>query len=340
MEKSAIIGGMVFYPRKIGEKQNKAQGRFWRFEEDRDMTLVIMAAGMGSRYGGLKQLDSLGNGGEFMVDFSIYDALQAGFDQIVFIIKEENYDLFVQTVGHRVEQQAKVQYVFQKLEDLPQGMSPAPGREKPWGTAQAVYACRHVVGENFAVINADDFYGRESFVQLAQFLRTAGDREGKASFCMAGFCLANTLTENGTVSRGVCSCSADGYLLDVTERTKIQRNNGVIQYFEPETGWVDLPEDAVASMNCWGFTPAVFQLIERGFQTFWHTCQANPLKAEYYLPTVIKESLAQGLCEVKVLPTGAKWFGVTYREDREAVAARLQEMQHNGTYPERLWQHG
>ena len=298
------------------------------------MTLVILAAGMGSRYGGLKQIDPIGPGGEFIVDYSVYDALRAGFDRVVFIIKKENLDLFRDTVGKRIEPHIRVEYVFQQLEDLPAGFSVPEGRVKPWGTGHALLCAANVVDDGFAVINADDFYGRDSFAKLAAFLRDS-KADGKEHYAMAGFVLANTLTDNGTVSRGVCERDAAGYLTRVTERTKIQKREGLVQYAEGDD-WVTLPADATVSMNCWAFPPTLFGHLKGLFAQFLAD-NTDPLKGEFFLPFAVQDLMDEGVCDVAVLPTAAQWYGVTYREDRAGVVAALKAMHDKGDYPPTLW---
>lgn len=301
------------------------------------MTLVIMAAGMGSRYGGLKQLDPVGPGGEFIIDYSIYDAIRAGFNKVVFIIKEENLEAFKETVSRRIEGKIDIEFVFQKIEKYADGVDIPEARKKPWGTAHAVLCAREAVGDDdFAVINSDDFYGKASFAIIADHLRAAKKGEAKAHFCMSGFKLCNTLTENGHVSRGICETDENGILSVITERTKIQRNNGTIQYFEDDK-WFDLSENAIASMNCWGFTKEFFKELEGGIAQFFEENKANLEKCEYYLPSAVKNMISKGLCDVKVLGTDARWYGVTYHEDRQAVVDALNAMIAAGEYPERLW---
>jgi len=300
------------------------------------MTLVIMAAGMGSRYGGLKQIDPVGRQGEFILDYSIYDAIQAGFDKVVFIIKEENLSLFRDTVGKRVEKVIPAEYVFQKVTDVPSGVVIPAERTKPWGTAHAVLCCADAVKDNFAVINADDFYGRDAFRMLGDFLKKTPERSTPSHYCMAGYILANTLTENGHVARGVCRMDTDGFLTSVTERTKIQRNNSQTQYFENGI-WTDLPETSTVSMNCWGFTPKLFDAIRAGWKPFFEANKDNLQKAEYFLPSVVTNQINDGSCDVRVLKTTAKWFGVTYHEDRATVVQAISDMTDEGIYPDGLW---
>lgn len=302
------------------------------------MTLVILAAGMGSRYGGLKQLDPMTDSGEFIIDFSIYDAIRAGFDHVVFIIKEENLELFRESVGNRIEKKIKVSYAFQKTAMLPDGFTLPKGREKPWGTGHAVYCVRDIVKDNFAVINADDFYGRDTFLQLANHLRTASSENGVAHHCMVGFRLGNTLTENGTVSRGHCIVNETGMLEGVTERTKIMKKDTCAAYLaEDGETWIDLPFDTIVSMNCWGFTPDIFTGLEADLVKFLSDLGDNPLKAEFYLPAAVDTQRKAGLCDVKVYPTHSVWQGVTYAEDKARVKASIRAMIDSGEYPEKLW---
>lgn len=296
------------------------------------MTLVVMAAGMGSRYGGLKQIDPIGKNGEFIIDFSIYDAIKAGFDKVVFVIKKENRDLFRDTVGRRIEGHIDVEYAFQSICDLPPCFAVPDGRTKPWGTAHAVLAARQYIDGKFAVINADDFYGAEPFKLMHDYM-SASDTEKQ--YCMAGFVLKNTLTENGSVARGICDIDGNGFLTDITERTKIVKTPGGI-------AWTDdgdihpLDGDSIASMNCWGFSRDFADCLQSGFDAFLNANRADLSKCEYYLPTAVREQMDAG-ATVKVLRTNSKWFGVTYREDRANVAFAIAEMQTKGVYPQKLW---
>ena len=295
------------------------------------MTLVILAAGMGSRYGGLKQIDPISDKGEFIIDFSIYDAIKAGFDKVVFVIKKENYSDFAETVGNRVSKSIKVEYAFQDISEIPDGFSVPEGRTKPWGTAHAVLSAKKYVDDNFAVINSDDFYGRDAFMKLAAHLKNAD----KGHCCMVGYVLDNTHTENGTVSRGECTVDSDGYLVDVTERTKLKRDGDMAAY-EENGEWVRIPKDTIVSMNCLGFTPAVFEHIEKGFVSFLSE-KGNELKSEYYIPTAIKEMMTVGVADVKVYSTDAVWYGVTYHEDKAKVQSSIRKMIADGVYPDGLW---
>ena len=294
------------------------------------MTLVVLAAGMASRYGGLKQIDPITETGEFIIDFSIYDAYKAGFDRVVFVIKKENLEIFKETVGVRAERYLKVEYAFQEMTNIPEKyLSLVPERLKPFGTSHAVLAVRDIVKDNFAVINADDFYGRDAFVQLAAHLSKAKDTD-KLNVCMIGYVLKNTLTDNGSVSRGVCVTTDDGKLIDIDERTKIFSVNGGAEYEENGVR-TPLSPDSVVSMNCWGFTPAVFDHIAEGFDKFLST-SPEP-KAEYYLPLSVKEMIADKKAEVTVYKTDAKWFGVTYKEDKPGVMAGIKGQIDAGIYP-------
>ncbi len=296
------------------------------------MTLVIMAAGMGSRYGGLKQIDPVGVNGEFIVDYSIYDAIQAGFDKVVFIIKKENLEIFRETIGKRAEAKIKVEYAFQSIDDLPAGFTAPDGREKPLGTGHAVWCARNVVSDNFAVINSDDFYGRDAFVKLAQYLKNATG----TNYCMAGYILKNTITENGYVSRGVCE-TANGKLTNVVERVHIERHEGQIQYLENDV-WTPLADDSVVSMNCWGFTPDIFDALGKGLERFLsETLPQNPEKAEFFLPFLVQDEMDAENCSVDVLTTTAKWYGVTYAADRPVMVDFLKQATKNGTYPDGLF---
>ena len=294
------------------------------------MTLVIMAAGLGSRYGGMKQIDPISEAGEFIVDFSIYDAIKAGFDKVIFIIKPEHRADFEETIGKRLKG-IKVEYAYQCIDDVPAGAVIPEGRIKPWGTGHAVYAARDLIKENFAVINADDFYGRESFMVVGEYLKTAEPGQ----YCMAGFRLDNTVTEHGSVSRGICTVDENGFLSDVVERTKIEVAGEKIEFIENEERH-PLAGDDTVSMNFWGFTPDFKDVLAKGFEKFMHTEHDRPLKDEYYLPTAVKEAMEDGAA-VKVLKTGSKWFGVTYREDREQVIESIKELTELGVYKKGLW---
>lgn len=304
------------------------------------MTLVIMAAGMGSRYGGLKQIDPITSHGEFIVDFSIFDAVKAGFNKVVFIIKEENLEVFRDTIGKRIENAVNVDYAFQKMDNIPEEipLSAIPtGRTKPWGTGHAVLSAAGKVDEPFAVINSDDFYGRDAFVKLHNFLATGQADKTKAHYAMAGYILENTITENGYVSRGICDVRG-GLLQNVVERTKIQENSGVVQYCEDDN-WHDLDRKSVVSMNCWAFTPEIFRSLANGFCEFMAQLlqSPNPLKAEFFLPFLVQHEIDNKNCDVRVLETSAKWYGVTYHEDKPRFVQFIQTQVADGIYPDGLW---
>ncbi|PKM61792.1 MAG: nucleotidyltransferase [Firmicutes bacterium HGW-Firmicutes-21] len=300
------------------------------------MTLVVMAAGMGSRYGGLKQLDPVGPSGEFIIDYAVYDAIKAGFDKVVFIIKEENLSVFKETVGNRISGYIRVEYAFQRLEDVPSGYNIPIERIKPWGTGHAVLSAKSQVNGSFAVINADDFYGGESYKLIADYLNKSKDST-KAHYCMAGFVIKNTLTENGHVARGICETDNNDMLVNVTERTKIMRVDGNVSFFEEDKGWTRVDEETTVSMNCWGFEQNFFDSLEKGFASFLESNKNDLSKCEYYLPSAVKESMSSGESDVKVLLTGAKWYGVTYRDDRAAVLEYIKEQIEKGVYPKKLW---
>ena len=301
-------------------------------------TLVIMAAGMGSRYGGLKQIDPVDEQGDIIMDFSIYDAIKAGFEKVVFIIKEENEADFREAVGNRVSEQIAVSYVYQRLENVPEDFIIPEGRVKPWGTGHAVICASEEVDGPFAVINADDYYGREAFELIYRYLTTHQD-DDKYRYTMVGYRLENTLTENGYVARGVCETNEQGYLRSVTERTRIEKHGDEIAYTKDDGDtWTLLGEDVPVSMNMWGFTESFFVELRRRFPKFLQNAlQDNPEKAEYFLPSVVSELLAEDLATVKVLKTSDKWYGVTYQEDKPVVEAAIKKMKEDGKYPVDLW---
>ena len=284
-------------------------------------TLIVMAAGMGSRFGGLKQLEPIGKNGEALLDFSVYDAKKAGFGKVVFVIKREIEADFRRLVGKRIEQKIDVDYVFQELDCLPAGFSAPAGRVKPWGTGHAVLCCRDIVKEPFAVINADDYYGKTAYTQIYHQLSQDAD-----NYCMVGFRLQNTLTENGTVSRGVCSIK-DGMLEGIEERTKILD----CKYTTDGTNWIPMAPDTIVSMNMWGFTPDLFGYLEADFVTFLKA-RGNEQKSEFFLPFVIDDLIKSGKKQVRVLVAEDKWYGVTYREDKDAVQSALLKMVDAGEY--------
>ena len=301
--------------------------------------LVVMAAGMGSRYGGLKQLDPVDDAGHVIIDYSLYDAHRAGFDTVVFVIKPEIEDIFRASIGDRVARVMEVKYVYQKVDDLPEGYTVPEGRTKPWGTAQAVLSARDVVDGPFAVINADDYYGPEGFREIFDYLKNYPDTPGMYEYAMVGYLLQNTVTENGSVSRGVCTETANGYLHSVVERTKIVKGEMNPRYTEDDgQTWHDLSCDDVVSMNLWGFQKSYMEEAWAGFPAALDKILAeNPEKGEYYLPAVVSKLLSQHKARVKVLRSNDKWYGITYKEDKPSVVAALAEMRQKGLYPEKLW---
>lgn len=300
------------------------------------MTLVILAAGMGSRYGGMKQVDPMGPGGEFIIDYSCYDAIRSGFDKIVFVIKRENLDIFRETVGCRVEPYADVKYVFQDINDIPEKFSVPEGRVKPWGTAHALLAARSEVTDNFATINADDFYSRDAFAVISEKLSSVDPYGMPMKLCMAGYRLANTLTENGTVSRGICRTTDDGKLIDITERTKIRPAGEDAEYLDGDV-WYKLPGDTAASMNFFGLTPKIFDFVADKFEEFLGNMK-DPLKDEFYLPAAVSAAMNEGLATVEVCRTDAKWYGVTYIDDKPKVKESIRNLVSDGVYSEKLWE--
>ena len=297
-------------------------------------TLFVLAAGMGSRYGGLKQLDGLGPNGETIMDYSIYDAIQSGFGKLVFVIRKTFEKDFLEKIASKYTGHIPVEVVFQELDDLPEGFSLNPDRVKPWGTNHAVLMGKDVINEPFAVINADDFYGRDAFQKLADFLNGLNGSENH--YCMVGYRLQNTLSESGAVARGVCETDDKDFLKSVVERTHIERKDGAIQYKESEDHWFELPENTPVSMNMWGFTPDYFKYSQEYFVKFLELNQSNP-KAEYFIPLMVDHLITNKIADVKVLDTTSKWFGVTYAEDRDSVVAKLQSLVDKGEYPTPLW---
>lgn len=300
--------------------------------------LVIMAAGMGSRYGGLKQIDPVDEKGHKIIDFSIFDAKRAGFEKVIFIIKRENEQIFKEVIGNRIGDQMEVEYVFQELSNIPEEFSVPEGREKPWGTGHAVLSCIDVVDGPFAVINADDYYGREAFEKIYQFLSTTEDDE-VYRYTMIGYLLKNTVTENGHVARGVCSTNEAGELIGINERTRVEKREGGIAFTEDDgEHWTFLPEDTLVSMNMWGFSKSILKELKAQFPAFLEKGIAeNPMKCEYFLPEVVSSLLKKGKATVAVLPSTDKWYGVTYKEDKPVVMDAIKKMREEGRYPEDLW---
>ena len=302
------------------------------------LTLLVMAAGIGSRYGGLKQIDPVGPNGEIVVDYSVYDALRAGFDKIVFVIRKEIEDAFRERIGRTVESRVETAYVLQELGRLPAGHSLPVGRTKPWGTGHAILCARDSVATPFAAINADDFYGRTAFTALARHLRNAGDSGGIYDYAMVGYVLENTLSEHGHVARGVCETGTDGCLVDIRERLRVCGSPDGVKFAGDDGAWVGLPAGSFVSMNVWGFTPSIFGELEARFPAFLRDSAADILKAEFLIPEVVGDLVREGKARVRVLPTAEKWFGVTYPEDRPRVQADIREIVARGVYPENLWE--
>lgn len=298
------------------------------------MTLVIMAAGMGSRYGRLKQIDPVGPNNEFIIDYSVYDAIKAGFTKVVFIIKEENYEIFKETIGKRVEKQIEVEYVFQNLDVLPEGFAKPEERIKPWGTTHAILACKDIVKENFAIINADDFYGEDAYKVISKFLKEID--ENSYNSCLVGYQVKNTLTENGAVKRGVCE-SENGYLTKLIESNVIEEN-GIITA-SPLDGSESfiVGSDSTVSMNMLGFTPKIFELLEEDFTLFLEKNKDNLEKCECVIPDSVFNLIKKNTLKVELLSTTARWYGVTYKEDKELIVKEINKMIENNEYPINLW---
>ena len=300
--------------------------------------LIVMAAGMGSRYGGLKQIDPIGPNGEVILDYSVYDAMRAGFEEVIFIIKRAIEKDFKEVVGHRLEKQLKVHYAFQELDDLPEGYTVPEGRVKPWGTCHAIRAARDIVDGPFAVINADDYYGPEAFKVIYDYL-TAAEDDDKYRYAMVGYFVKNTVTEAGSVARGICEYDKDNYLTTVVERTKIEKDGDNARFTEDDGAtWTFVPGDTLVSMNFWGFSASLLKEIEGHFPAFLDNAIANnPMKGEYLLPNTVNDLLQEGKATVKVLYSRDKWYGVTYREDRAGVVDAMKAKHAEGLYPTPLW---
>jgi UTP-glucose-1-phosphate uridylyltransferase len=295
-------------------------------------TLVILAAGMGSRYGGLKQLDEVGPNGEAIIDYSLYDAIRAGFGKVVFVIRTDFAEPFKARFEPKLKGLIEVEYVYQSLDKIPAGFELNPEREKPWGTSHALLMAEYVVKEPMAVINADDFYGRKAYEVMADFLTTSTD---DSEYSMVGYNVANTLSEFGSVSRGVCNRDENGYLTTVVERTKIQRDTDGIFYYETD-GRYPLEEDTPVSMNFWGLKPNVFGYLNEGFKKFLME-NGNELKSEYYIPLLINDNIVAGRISTKVISCDSPWFGVTYKEDKPFVQERIKLLIDSKEYPNKLW---
>lgn len=301
--------------------------------------LVIMAAGMGSRYGGLKQIDPVDEYGHMIIDFSLYDAKQAGFEKVVFIIKKENEEIFKEVIGSRIAEYMEVAYVFQDLQNIPEGFTVPEGRVKPWGTGHAVLSCIDIVDGPFAVINADDYYGRKAFQVIYDYLASHED-DDKYRYTMVGYRLENTVTDNGHVARGICTTNEAGELIAIHERTRIEKHADGIAYTEDEGAtWTTVPGNTLVSMNVWGFTESILKELQKHFPAFLEKgIRENPLKCEYFLPEVVSGLLADGKATVAVLSSSDKWYGVTYKEDKPVVVAAIRSMKDRGIYPEKLWE--
>ena len=301
--------------------------------------LVIMAAGMGSRYGGLKQIDPVDNEGHIIMDFSIYDAKRAGFEKVVFIIKKAIEKEFKAGIGDRISQYMDVEYVYQELDTLPEGFEVPEGRVKPFGTGHAILSCKDVVDGPFAVINADDYYGVHAFQEIYNYL-TENEDDEKYHYAMVGYILSNTLTENGYVSRGICEMDKDAFLTGITERTHIEQRDMGVQFTEDDgQTWEDIAADSIVSMNMFGFTASMLKELECRFPEFLEKgLKENPMKCEYFHPSVVSDLIEEDKADVKVLRSEDRWYGITYKEDKEAVVSAVQKLKDTGVYPQHLWE--
>jgi hypothetical protein len=302
----------------------------------RTLSLVVMAAGMGRRYGGLKQVEPVGPGGQVILDYSVYDALRAGFSRVVFVIRRDIESEFREHMGRRIEAHAEIAYAFQELDALPEGFSTPAGRQKPWGTAHAVLCAKGEVDGPFAAINADDFYGPGAFAAVGSHLAANPDAGGSDEYCMAGYRLVNTLSEHGHVARGVCEVTEDGFLSGIVERTRILIVDGEVKSQEPGGVWTDIPGDSTVSMNIWGFREGFMDHLATSFRAFLER-DIDTQGAECYLPSVVNDLIDSGAARVRVLPTDERWFGVTYREDMPTARRAIAERIARGLYPEKLW---
>ncbi|MDO4321754.1 MAG: sugar phosphate nucleotidyltransferase [Lachnospiraceae bacterium] len=306
----------------------------------KNTTLVIMAAGIGRRFGGggVKQLTSFGPSGEIIMDYSIYDAIEAGFNKVVFVIRKSMLEDFRQVIGNRIEERIPVEYAFQEMEDLPEGFIVPEGREKPWGTGQAILACRGIVKEPFAVINADDYYGKDAFRKVHDYLENVENKEdGGFQFCMAGFVLKNTLSEHGGVTRGICQLSDGGELSEIKETKNIVKTEQGAAVVQEDGSMIPLDADSLVSMNFWGFTPDFIDELESGFKKFLSGLEGNALTAEYLLPTIVDGLIKEKRVDLTVLPSGDKWFGVTFKEDVPYVKEAFADLVEKGIYPKKLF---
>lgn len=301
--------------------------------------LVIMAAGMGSRYGGLKQIDPVDEQGHIIIDFSIFDAVKAGFEKVVFIIKKEDEADFKECIGDRMSKKMDVSYVYQDLHNLPEGFTVPEGRVKPWGTGHAIASCLGKVDGPFAVINADDYYGQHAFETIYNYLNTHEDDE-QYRYTMVGYVLENTLTDHGHVARGVCETDELGYLVGIHERTRIEKRGEGAAYTEDDGNtWTEIPKGSTVSMNMWGFSKSILEELQNRFAAFLkENLESNPLKCEYFLPTVVGELLEEEKATVEVLKSSDRWYGVTYKEDKQVVVEAVKNFKKQGLYPDRLWE--
>jgi len=297
-------------------------------------TLLILAAGLGSRYGGVKQMDKIGPSGESIIDYSIFDAIRAGFGKVVFVINKKIEKDFIEVFEPKLKGKIQAEYVLQEIEKLPNRFVCPADREKPWGTAHAILAAKDKINEPFAVINADDFYGANAYKTVIDYFKKISPESPE--YCMVGYQLGNTITEHGSVSRGVCIVDKDNFLLRVDEQTKIQKMHDTIGYYEDETDWVKLHANTIVSMNIWGFTPGFFSFLEEGFVKFLSE-QINVPKSEYFIPTEVTHLIKTNQARVKVLESDAKWFGVTYQEDKEFVIDSISQLVIQNIYPNNLW---
>lgn len=296
------------------------------------MELVIMAAGMGSRFGGLKQIEPVHKNGEFIIDYSIYDAIRYGFDKVIFIIKEENYEIFKETIGSRIEDKIKVEYVFQKNDNVPFELP--KDRVKPLGTAHAILCCKDAVKDNFLVLNSDDFYGRDAFRVASEYLK---EKKDSNEFGMVGYLVSNTLTENGSVKRGVCEIK-DGYVTNLVESSVEEKDSKIVATPLDGRKQFEVSDETLVSMNMFMFTPKIFELLENDFDEFYKNNVDNLLKCEYLLPDVVCDNIKKGNITFKALKTSAKWMGVTYKEDKEALVNGINSLVESGEYPDKLWE--
>ena len=295
------------------------------------MTLVIMAAGMGSRFGGLKQIEPMDEYGNFIIDYSIYDAIRVGYDKVVFIIKKENYDIFRDTIGKRIENKIKVEYVFQELNDLPKGYDVCLERVKPWGTGHAILSCKNVINEPFTIINADDFYGLDAYKKASEFIS-----KNNGDYAMTGYAVKNTITENGKVKRGVCDIS-NGYVVKIVESEIEYTNNKYIATPLNGADSFEISSDTIVSMNMFTFTPKIFDFLEKEFPKFLDKNKDNILKCEFLIPDLVFKQMKEENVKVEVLNTNSKWLGVTYKEDKNNVVNKLKELVDSGEYKKGLW---